>query len=211
MKLLAHARSISAALTMAAVTLVGCSRGATTAVRAEGRIPGNTPVRPTAAQVFNDAQFVPSADGTTWAPYHVNARLGAIRKGQTTRANLLRRFGYPTERQITSEGGEVWIYAAALAPRFGGGDPDAPRVQRVAIQRRLVMTFARNSTVVTEFRTYVTGERAARPFHDPGAPFPMLEPRIIPTPDAPGAPERALPDAAPPPALEARPIQPFFP
>ncbi len=200
-------------LTALALWAGGCSRGATTPAPAEWRAPSAAATRPSAHQVFNDAYLVPAEDGTSWIPAPVNAQPGAVRVGETTREELLRRFGYPTQRESVVTGDEVWIYASALRPLGPGAE--TARSQQIAAQRKLVITFAPESLVVTGYRTYVTGERMPHPFRDAGPPFPKLEP---PAPPARDAESRRLPLVPEPDLdleldfdLEAEPIQPLFP
>lgn len=181
---------------------LGCSRGATRPAPAPHEWPPRVKADPDARQVFNDATAV-RGDTASWVAPELNQDPGAIHVGETTRTDLLKWFGYPTHRRTEQDGAELWLYSSGLRPTPQPENPLTTRSQRVAMQRKLVITFAPGSEVVTAMRTYVTGERFPDPFKDHGPDFPELEPEIIPAEDDPLAPR--------PPEYDRYPIQPRFP
>ena len=170
---------------LAAVVLalcVGCAAFTRTPSTGTGLKPTSNIGRqdtPSADAVLREALYTRTPEGE-WVTPPVNTPPGAVHIGETTRADLLRLFGYPTQRRTTATGGELWYYAATThTPDLSGPRPP-PSDLRVGLQRKLVVTFTEGSDVVTDVRTYVTGERVRDPFRDTGPAFPELEPDVIP-------------------------------
>lgn len=144
------------------VFAAGCASAPPAPVPAARARPPATAEQATARQVLN-------AD-----------RVAQVRVGKTTRADVRRLFGYPTARRMTDGGDEVWIFRAAIEPQRVKRNPFTTRVQTVAAQRVLVLTFAGDGDVVTHRRAYVTGGRTVAPFRDDAPPYARVTRRTPP-------------------------------
>jgi len=141
-------------------TLACASSGPAEPVKAAYEPPKHDDDRPSAQQVLKDA------------------KVRGVVVGETTREDLLTRFGYPTHRVPGANGEEIWTYLAALQPRYAKTGASTTAV-RVAAQRKLFITFDAGSATVSRIQVFETGMADASAVKDTGAEFPELEPVVL--------------------------------